>query len=91
MEDCVEHPRLLQPYEHVTGGIALAGELGDGQVDHELSRQRQGADHDAANGASVQAAARWGLAAGALAVAAEGAQGGRATPQRIAELVRDAV
>lgn len=42
-------------------------------------------------GASVQAAARWGLAAGALAVAAEGAQGGRATPQRIAELVRDAV
>ncbi len=41
-------------------------------------------------GRSVPAATRWGLAAGAVAVAAAGAQGGRATRARIAELVGDA-
>jgi len=35
-------------------------------------------------------AVRWGLAAGAIAVAAPGAQGGRATPERIADLLAGA-
>jgi ribokinase len=40
-------------------------------------------------GTSLRTATRWGLAAGAVAVAAEGAQGGRATRERIGELVGD--
>jgi len=41
-------------------------------------------------GRPLREATRWGLAAGAIAVASDGAQGGRATPERIRTLLGDA-
>jgi len=41
-------------------------------------------------GKPLREAVRWGLAAGAVAVASDGAQGGRATPERIRTLLGDA-